>query len=268
MRRLTACSWPIWGKTEICELWWIIGSEEWCSRYVTRRQSREGLQFIGTTRVLHKFGMRWSCGGERVSHRNATTVAHDWARSWSGNWLSLVSNCDVVTRLMAWRDRGKRRPPRQRLHGHVAGQVGMARQAQSSPSLIFSPRGNILPESSTNHSGRRKSLRKDHRRWSAMHLWSSSGDCTMAISFSSSDRATSGRLFFDFHATNHSAVCTKVVPLYTSLNFVTKILVKHSLDRALFGSKVDPMQLLVWFQIDTRLTAQLLVHFAPISVQF
>jgi hypothetical protein len=36
-----------------------------------------GLQFILTTRVLREFGMRRSRGGERVSHQNATTVAHN-----------------------------------------------------------------------------------------------------------------------------------------------------------------------------------------------
>jgi hypothetical protein len=30
------CSWPIWGETGIHELWWMIGSEEWCAGFVTR----------------------------------------------------------------------------------------------------------------------------------------------------------------------------------------------------------------------------------------
>jgi hypothetical protein len=54
--------WPIWRKTRICELWWIIGSEEGCAERITRGRSREGLQFVVTTWVLREFGMRWSHG--------------------------------------------------------------------------------------------------------------------------------------------------------------------------------------------------------------
>jgi hypothetical protein len=92
-----------------------------------------------------------------------------------------------------------------------------------------------------NHSGHRESSRGDHRRRGALHLRS----FTMAISFSLYDRVTSGHFFFDFHSTNHQADYTKVVPLYTGFNFVAEILVIHSLDRAQFGSNVDPMQLTV-----------------------
>jgi hypothetical protein len=66
-------------------------------------------------------------------------VAHDWARFWDGNWLSLATNFDVVTRSMAWHDRGKWWPPQRRPHGHVAGQVGTARQTQSNPFDLFTP---------------------------------------------------------------------------------------------------------------------------------
>jgi hypothetical protein len=41
--------WPIWGKFQ---------GEEWCAGRVTKRRSREGLQFILITRVLREFGMR------------------------------------------------------------------------------------------------------------------------------------------------------------------------------------------------------------------
>jgi hypothetical protein len=36
----------------------MIGSEEWCVGFVTRRWSRESLQFIVITHVLREFGMK------------------------------------------------------------------------------------------------------------------------------------------------------------------------------------------------------------------
>jgi hypothetical protein len=59
-----------------------------------------------------------------VSHPNSSTVALNGARSRGGNWLSLTTNCDVVTQMMAWHNRDKWWPPRRRPHGHVVGQVG------------------------------------------------------------------------------------------------------------------------------------------------
>jgi hypothetical protein len=105
------CSWPISGKTEIHELWWIIRSEVWCSGCVTRRRSRVRRQFIGIDHRCYKFEQGWAYGGEWVSHQSMATVAHDGARFRGGNWLSLVTICDVVTWSMAWHDLGKRRPP-------------------------------------------------------------------------------------------------------------------------------------------------------------
>jgi hypothetical protein len=34
------------GEIGIRELWWLIGSEEWCTGFVTRWRNRQGLQFI------------------------------------------------------------------------------------------------------------------------------------------------------------------------------------------------------------------------------
>jgi hypothetical protein len=92
--------------------------------------------------------------------------------------------------------------------------------------------------------------------------------CSRQTEFWVPDRAIWESFLFDFHSTNYQANYSKVVPLYTGSNFVTKILIKHSLDRAQIDSKGDPMPLSVWCQIDTRLTVQLLVPFTPISVQF
>jgi hypothetical protein len=93
VRCLTVAFRPIWGKHEIRELWWMIGSEEWCSGCVTRRWSREGLQFIVTTRVLRRFGIRWSCGrkeGESLEYNySGTRLGKD-----SGG--KLVVHCDIL----------------------------------------------------------------------------------------------------------------------------------------------------------------------------
>jgi hypothetical protein len=92
--------------------------------------------------------------------------------------------------------------------------------------------------------------------------------CTIVDSIQCPHRATWRPFSFDFHSANHQVDYTKVVPLYTSFNFVIRILSSYSLDQAQFGSKVDPIQLTVWFHIRTRLTARLLGHFTPIYVPF
>jgi hypothetical protein len=90
----------------------------------------------------------------------------------------------------------------------------------------------------------------------------------MSTPLSAPDRATWGDFFVDFYMVNYQFDYTKVVPLYTSFNFVIEILVIYSLDQASLGSKVDPIQLTVWFQITAWLTARLLEHFTPIFVPF
>jgi hypothetical protein len=54
--------WLICEKFRFLGLRWRDWGEEWCTGHVTRRWSREGLQFIVTTRVLREIGMRWSRG--------------------------------------------------------------------------------------------------------------------------------------------------------------------------------------------------------------
>ena len=149
--------------------------------------------------------------------------------------------------------------PRRRASGY-----GEADSIQ--PLWSFHTHGNILLEPSMNHSGQRESSSGDHRRRGALHLRSFSVDCTMAISFSSSDRITSGYFFFDFHWTNHQDDYTKFVLLYISLNFCYRDLGQWFTRSSKFGSKVDPMQLAVWFHTRTRLTTQLLGRFVPIFV--
>jgi hypothetical protein len=74
-----------------------------------------------------------------MSHWSSSTMALNGVKSRGGNWLSLMTNCDVVTWSMAWCNRDKWRLPRRRSHGHVARQVGTAGGLNSTPSHIFIP---------------------------------------------------------------------------------------------------------------------------------
>jgi hypothetical protein len=106
---------------------------------------------------------------------------------------------------------------------------------------------NISTESSTNRCGQPE-WPHGYRRWQvSLNLRSFSVYCTMLTPLSAPDRATWGAFFFDLHSANYQFDYNKVVPLYTSLNFVTKIWVIYSLDQAPLGSKVDRIQLKVWF---------------------
>ena len=90
--------------------------------------------------------------------------------------------------------------------------------------LSTSPCARILPVS------------VDHR---AVHQWRV--HCTwdllqilLTLNFLSnlSNKASLGHFYFDFHSANHQVDYIKVVPLYTSFNFVIEILVIYSLDQA------------------------------------
>ena len=79
-----------------------------------------------------------------MSHQSSFTVALNRVRSWGGNWLSLTTNCDVVTWYMAWRNRYHQWPRRRQPLGHVAELVNLdqrtgARDHIHGPSPIFSP---------------------------------------------------------------------------------------------------------------------------------
>jgi hypothetical protein len=170
----------------------------------------------------------------------------------------------------AWRNHEERRPPWRWSSGHVTVQVGAANWAATGPKLIPTPRSftaSSYPRV-TEHESQcwHGSRREDHRR--RVH---STKDlfiyCTIVIFISHSDRATWGALFFNFYVGSYQSICIKVVALHTSFDFVMKILIKHPLDWALLGSRVDPMQLRVWI-LDWCLTdSPSLSPFSPISIQ-
>jgi hypothetical protein len=112
----------------------------------------------------------------------------------------------------------------------------------------FHPLGNIPPALSTNLDGQLKSPCGGHRRQGSLNLRSFSVYCGMSTSFNENDQATLGAFAFDFHAMNYQFDYTKVVPLYTSFNFVIMILIYYSLDQAQSGYKVDwiPTHSLFW----------------------
>jgi hypothetical protein len=99
------------GKFEIRELWWMIGSEEWCSGHVTRRQSKVGRQFIEIDHRCYEFGQGWAYGWERVSHWSTATVALSGVRTLVVNGLSTASSHSVITTLSTWHDYKERRTP-------------------------------------------------------------------------------------------------------------------------------------------------------------
>jgi hypothetical protein len=70
----------------------MIGSEELCSRCVTRRWSRVGHQFIGINHRCYEFGQGWAHCGEWVSHWSTATVALSGLWTLGSKW---VVRCDL-----------------------------------------------------------------------------------------------------------------------------------------------------------------------------
>jgi hypothetical protein len=115
------------------------------------------------------------------------------------------------------------------------------------PLRSFHPRGNIPPESSTNHDGQPESPHGGRRQQGSLNQRSFAVYCTMLISFSARDRATWGAFFFNFHVVSYWSNDIKVILPYTIFTIVTKILIIYSLDQAQSGSKVDQIPLTVCF---------------------
>jgi hypothetical protein len=131
------------GKFEICELRWLIGSEEWCTSFVTRWQSRQGRQFIEINHRCYKFEQGWAYGGERVSHWSTAIVALSEGKVWGSKRLAHTTNGEVVYSL--WRGTTKMNGG---IHddGHAATSLGKWVRQQgghsaptSATAKIFSP---------------------------------------------------------------------------------------------------------------------------------
>jgi hypothetical protein len=164
-----------------------------------------------------------------MSHQSSSIVALNGIRSRGNNWLSTSTYCDVVWWNMAWHDRGKRHSRRRWSRDHVVGQVGTVRPVQSTPTDLF-----IHAVTSHPYWARITTANPNHRAeivggkvpwtWDLLQV-----TVPCRFPFSTSDRATSGAFLVDFHTANYQLDYTKVVPLYTSSNFVIKILYSYSL---------------------------------------
>jgi hypothetical protein len=103
--------------------------------------------------------------------------------------LSTAVYCDMVKRLTAWHNPGKR------WHdggGHADTspvQVGMARLVLSIPHGSFNVYGNILPELSMNRGRPYGSWHGDRRRQGSVNPGSSSDYCTIRVFIRAPDRA-------------------------------------------------------------------------------
>jgi hypothetical protein len=106
------------------------------------------------------------------------------------------------------------------------------------------------------------------RRRGALHLWSYSVHCTIILPFSQLDRAYLGAICTQFRVVTRSTLCIKVVVQQTSFNFVTEVLVKHPLNQAPHGPKVDPIHCFFWTSQSLSLTARLQTYLSLISVQY
>jgi hypothetical protein len=128
--------------------------------------------------------------GEGLSHRSVLP----WHSLDIGVRLSLVNlhgskRCGKPPK--AWHNRGKRRQPRRRSCGHVAGQVGTAIGQYSAPNSstmkIFSWPVVIHTTEGTNRSRRESERESPTMRFSAPAIFCRY--CTMAISIRASDKA-------------------------------------------------------------------------------
>jgi hypothetical protein len=196
--------WPIWRKTGICELWWIIGSEEGCVGRVTRGRSREGLQFIVTT----------------------------WGKTPSGKRASTVTYCDVVMSLSTWHPCGERWTPMMTSRPGMK-QVGMVASSQSYPhSRSFHMPGNIRVDLCTNLHDELESPRPITS--GEVHYTKDLLQCTVPwrCSFSVPDKAIWGVPFSNFYVPTCLSDYIKVVVHHASLNFVIRFLLIPPFDQA------------------------------------
>jgi hypothetical protein len=93
------CRRPIRGKTQILWLWWLIGDESWCPRFVTTRRSRMGHQFIEALSSGSEFGRETLATGERGWVTGASYRGGHWLTSYDGYYWVLAACNNVVNRL-------------------------------------------------------------------------------------------------------------------------------------------------------------------------
>jgi hypothetical protein len=138
----------------------------------------------------------------------------------------------------AWRNREKRKPPRWWPLGHVAVQVGTTHRAQVHPLGDLFTLTVIHTNLHTHTSQLKSGLRCKIIGGEVLRIPDFLVTVPCHTRFRAPDRASLGPFFFDFYAVNYQPDCTKVVLLYTSFNFVIRILTICSMDQAQNGSKV------------------------------
>jgi hypothetical protein len=171
----------------------------------------------------------------------------------------------------AWHPHGEWRTRRWRPLGHVGGANGWITERT------------VPPSSSAARSFTRGSLSVFNQAWiatlarirtqgrwrrGALHLWLYLVHCTIAAPFSRPDRAHLGAICSKFRVVTRPTLCIKVVLQQTSFNFITEVLVKHPLNRAPHGPKVDPIHCFLWTSQSLSLTARLQTYLSLISVQY
>jgi hypothetical protein len=129
---------------------------------------------------------------------------------------------------MAWCNRDDQEPQRHRPLGHVAGQ--RITMDEPVPETTFTTLPRSFPVGANHGVG--SSVKCPAPLIFLSHR-------TITIFIQCPDRPSRGPFFFDFHSASHQVDYTKVVPLYTSFDFVTETLVIYSLDQAQIDSKVD-----------------------------
>jgi hypothetical protein len=218
------------GESRILGLRWMDWGEKWCIERITRGRNREGTQFIESDHEFSEFGWRWARNGEGMSHRSSSIMELNGVRSRGSKWLSTTTYCDVVTPSSMWHHHEGRQTPTT-ASWPIVKQVGTVASTQTHPRpWYFHPSSNICAEpcmiftASSNH-----------------HARSPAARCTTSCDLSQllftrntllnlPHRASLGAFFFDFHTVNYQFDYTNVVPLFTSSNFVIRILISYSPD--------------------------------------
>jgi hypothetical protein len=95
-----------WGEWEISELWWSIEGTVWVAWCLTTLRSSWRAQFIVGKSGAQWIGRRRAAAGETRSYWRTWLVSSVVANSLAMNRHRKPSYCDVVRRVITWRDRG------------------------------------------------------------------------------------------------------------------------------------------------------------------
>jgi hypothetical protein len=142
------------GESGIRELWWMIWGEEWCSRRVTRRRSREGTQFIAIwdenvhggaqiSPTVRRRGKQWcdDTAGYLLSREYDTSAWTPCSREaqWGRAWPPVIPRHEALKRVSR--------------AGHIFYPSGSIRRAANRSKVIHSHQAQIS-QASANRGGR------------------------------------------------------------------------------------------------------------------